>query len=730
MAPGPTKPTAEEIQHYNMLVVNDLIDLYDNGVVYYSERFPKGHCVRVFLLAIICDHPAMCKMGGFAEKNHKVAPCPKCKVPLSELFSEKSLKNEFEGHNGEEHRRNCHHWHDLKTEVERKNFFDSYCVIDPMHNILLGIVKTQWYAVWIQGSGSALQSSTEKTPRELNVIHRFLEMFESPSWAGQLPARIGEPAGGSLTADEYRSALIGPLAIVIPIVWEAFIEDSQDQYECAKKRYDTALVKYKKELAAWERNFAKKHGETSSAANQQAQHQQPGDSSTHANIALEHQPPGESSTGANKPVQHQMPGEVSMQITQANKNVQEQRHGALSMRKKKDPQKSHEKSTPPKKPARRMQQDEPINFLCLATAVKLFLGRSITDDLVVRALDLLQDYLLEFRTVQFLSTVIALFSIPCCLQLYGEGAMKPNFHWVVHLPDQIRDYGPVYNFWAFLSERLNKILKSYRSNTWVGGQVEISMLREFERSIHLDAMINEVVSAGSPAREEAKLLLKRMLGDADQLLTGTAESSQNDELCALQVQAGPVASVAPQLSDKAHLGLFVYYNQNMQRVHYPTDHNPPSSTRLLQETAQFYDWALLDGRRITATSRTQQESAHSSIVKVLYAGKAYGGEVVCIFHHSQREIAEERLFAEFQWMKPLNLSPVQDDPWSEFPELEVETWVLGEFALAKAPGFPPPVLLFFTIQCQLSRGIVSTTNPKMWITMTMDRHASRFVTQS
>jgi hypothetical protein len=39
--------------------------------------------------------------------------------------------------------------------------------------------------------------------------------FESPLWAGHLPLRVGEAAGGSLTADEYKFATTGPLAIVV-----------------------------------------------------------------------------------------------------------------------------------------------------------------------------------------------------------------------------------------------------------------------------------------------------------------------------------------------------------------------------------------------------------------------------------------------------------------------------------------------------------------------------------
>ncbi|KAJ8579231.1 hypothetical protein M405DRAFT_719349, partial [Rhizopogon salebrosus TDB-379] len=105
---------------------------------------------------------------------------------------------------------------------------------------------------------------------------------------------------------------------------------------------------------------------------------------------------------------------------------------------------------PPKDPHPRLHPDEPTNLLRLSTALKIFCGSS----------------------------------------LYGAKAMKPNFHWAVHLEEQIRDFGPVYNFWTFLSERLNKLLKSSNSNNWTtGGQLEISMMREFVRGMRMEALV-------------------------------------------------------------------------------------------------------------------------------------------------------------------------------------------------------------------------------------------------
>lgn len=60
---------------------------------------------------------------------------------------------------------------------------------------------------------------------------------------------------------------------------------------------------------------------------------------------------------------------------------------------------------------------------------------------------------------------------------------------MTHIFDEIRDFGPVYNFWSFLFERLNKVLKSYATNGHKGGELEVSFFRAFERDVKLRAMV-------------------------------------------------------------------------------------------------------------------------------------------------------------------------------------------------------------------------------------------------
>jgi hypothetical protein len=111
MLPGPTEPTADQLQNYLTPVVDDLITLYEDGIRVPTPSFPKGtslyliainaygyryhpgRLVQVVLLGIVCDHPAMCKMSGLADHGHKGVPCGKCTVTHDELSSDKAIKN-------------------------------------------------------------------------------------------------------------------------------------------------------------------------------------------------------------------------------------------------------------------------------------------------------------------------------------------------------------------------------------------------------------------------------------------------------------------------------------------------------------------------------------------------------------------------------------------------------------------------------------------------------------
>ena len=105
--PGPKGPNNEELNGLMKLVVDDLIRLY-RGVMISTPLFPEGNpscfllriyvkkvhqgrLVRVALVAVCCDHPAMCRMCGFGDHATKTAFCHRCTIPRSALATEQGL---------------------------------------------------------------------------------------------------------------------------------------------------------------------------------------------------------------------------------------------------------------------------------------------------------------------------------------------------------------------------------------------------------------------------------------------------------------------------------------------------------------------------------------------------------------------------------------------------------------------------------------------------------------
>jgi hypothetical protein len=172
----------------------------------HSDFAVVGHLFQVALLAIVSDHPAMCKAAGFADHTHKKWPCTKCNVTRDELYTDQSLANSmcsaqfsfnltgslgFAPCNGKDFHQKSYAYHALNSKDAHKKFFDEHSirwtefarlsyfnvvrcsVIDPMHNLLKGIVKNQWFSRWIKDL--VLCPATDKHQHELSAIHDFMD---------------------------------------------------------------------------------------------------------------------------------------------------------------------------------------------------------------------------------------------------------------------------------------------------------------------------------------------------------------------------------------------------------------------------------------------------------------------------------------------------------------------------------------------------------------------------
>ncbi|KAJ7039997.1 hypothetical protein C8F04DRAFT_948905 [Mycena alexandri] len=357
-----------------------------------------------------------------------------------------------------------------------------------------------------------------------------------------------------------------------------------------------------------------------------------------------------------------------------------------------------------------MQQGEDKNFLRFAAFLKILVANSIRLDTIPTVRKLLEDYLLDFS------------------KFYGSDHMKPNHHWAVHIPDQVLDLGPLNGFWVFLTERLNKILKNHNSNNWTGGRLEVSMMREFNRTSKLSSVVRSVhcffvQHAAHP------LQLDQVMYDAvgsDGSISRLEREFTSD---GARVVPGPVVKTNSRMAEEDILrfGLFKYYNRDQLQVHFARNTTP--HTTMLSPYVDFYEFALLDGKRVTPTARSRRNTAGSSLVQIRHRheghDEAWAGEVRHIFQHRQTGVTEPNntLFAQIEWMKRSDLTPLDEGefPWNEFPQLGVDTWEYNTYADPKDQNFPLIVMRMDQIHCQISRGKISHTDPPLWMTATMDR---------
>lgn len=136
-----------------------------------------------------------------------------------------------------------------------------------------------------------------------------------------------------------------------------------------------------------------------------------------------------------------------------------------------------------------LHPDDIPHFLKLSRALQLLLRRDIAEFEVNEAEQLLRDYCTELISVCPYPSVPGVQTDTNFLQLYGPDVIKPNHHYATHAPDCVRDFGPLHEFWTFLFERLNKVLKSFKTNNRNGGELETTFFREFHRTIATSRLV-------------------------------------------------------------------------------------------------------------------------------------------------------------------------------------------------------------------------------------------------
>ncbi|PLW35646.1 hypothetical protein PCASD_10226 [Puccinia coronata f. sp. avenae] len=158
ITPGPKEPTVLQIGKILQPMVDEFIELWEGVKLSGTYRHPReGRIVRGMILQVICDLPAVRKVMGLAGHSSKNHPCTFCKISSDRFETTDTIL--MVPRQNSEVREAAAKWQSADTWVKRKKLFAdsgvrytpllqlpyirpvSHLVVEPMHNIFLGILK-------------------------------------------------------------------------------------------------------------------------------------------------------------------------------------------------------------------------------------------------------------------------------------------------------------------------------------------------------------------------------------------------------------------------------------------------------------------------------------------------------------------------------------------------------------------------------------------------------------
>jgi hypothetical protein len=232
LLPGPNEVKLDRINHYLNPIVDELLELWNGFNLPISEKHPTGKYIR---LAVICcsnDIPAARKLCGHISA---LEGCHRC---YKRANGEEGQRRNFGGFDdidqwfkpkdALEHRKNAMIWKHQQTKEDRKQhvsrthvrwsemlrlpYFDPirFLVVDPMHNLFLGIAHWIVKRLWID--------SGRITKTDLELMEKRANGIKIPADLGRIPHKIAIGEGFSgFTADQWRMFI---MIYATPIMWD------------------------------------------------------------------------------------------------------------------------------------------------------------------------------------------------------------------------------------------------------------------------------------------------------------------------------------------------------------------------------------------------------------------------------------------------------------------------------------------------------------------------------
>ncbi|OJT11998.1 hypothetical protein TRAPUB_11455, partial [Trametes pubescens] len=161
--PGPKEPSLHQLNHLLRPLVDELEIFWTRGL--YLQRTALrfvGMLLRVAIIPLVCDLPALRKTAGFAGHSSKHF-CSFCRLRKQHMSD---LNRPWATRTAEEHRRKADEWRHAATEAERNAAFEEhgirwsellrlpywnplrFSVVDAMHCLFLGDLRHHCRDVW------------------------------------------------------------------------------------------------------------------------------------------------------------------------------------------------------------------------------------------------------------------------------------------------------------------------------------------------------------------------------------------------------------------------------------------------------------------------------------------------------------------------------------------------------------------------------------------------------
>jgi hypothetical protein len=239
LLPGPNEVKLDRINHFLAPIIDELLELWNGFSLPKSDKHPTGKHIRVAVICCSNDIPAARKLCGHISA---LVGCHRCYKRASGDEGQRlnfggfdDIEEWFIPKDVTEHRRNAMVWKHQLTKTDRKNhvsrthvrwsemlrlpYFDPirFLVVDPMHNLFLGIAHWIVKRLWVEGG--------KITKPNLELMEKRAKRIKMPADLGRIPYKIATGDGFSgYTADQWKSFI---MIYAIPLMWD--ILDDNDR---------------------------------------------------------------------------------------------------------------------------------------------------------------------------------------------------------------------------------------------------------------------------------------------------------------------------------------------------------------------------------------------------------------------------------------------------------------------------------------------------------------------